>query len=301
LARRPLIVSSANARLKAVRRLARRGAHGLCLAEGARSVQAAVASGAAVEELYVAPDLLVGSRDADLVVAAERSGAHVLELGAAAFASLTERRPDGLLAVVRRPSTALGAFVPSGEPLVAVAVAVERPGNLGAIARTACAAGVDALLVADPRTDVFHRDAIRGSVGAVFRLPCVTAKTEQALAWLRAREIRIVATTPAAPTAYWKPSYEGAVAVVLGSERHGLPRAWLEAADERVAVPAHGPVDSLNVAVAAGVVLCEAARARATAAGRSARRQAPPAGARGTPSRTGGPAPRARAHPRASG
>lgn len=300
MARRPLIVSSANVRLKAVRRLARRGTRELCLVEGARPVRAALAAGAAVEELYVAPDLLAG-RDGDLVAAAEQSGADVVELGAAAFASLTERRPDGLLAVVWRPPTALDGFEPPREPFVAVAVAVERPGNLGAIARTACAAGADALLVADARTDVFHRDAIRGSVGAVFRLRCATATTEQALSWLQEHRIRVVATTPAASTAYWAASYTGAVAVALGCERHGLPRAWLDAAAERVAVPTHGPVDSLNVAVAAGVVLCEGARARASAAGRSARRQAPPGTARAAPSRTGGPARRGEPRPRASG
>jgi tRNA G18 (ribose-2'-O)-methylase SpoU len=99
-------------------------------------------------------------------------------------------------------------------------------------------------------------------VGAVFRLRCATASTERVLAWLRGGEVRIVATTPGATTPYWAPSYGDAVAVVLGSERHGLPRTWLECADDSIAVPAHGPVDSLNVAVAAGVVLCEAARAR---------------------------------------
>ena len=264
MARRSLIVSSANVRLKAVRRLARRGAPGLCLAEGARSVRAALAAGATVHELYVAPDLLAGSRDVELVVAAERCGAAVLELGVEAFSTLTERRPDGLLAVVRRPSTAIDALDPPREALVAVAVSIERPGNLGAIARTACAAGVDAFLVADPRTDVFHRDAIRGSVGAVFRLACAAVPTRQALAWLRERELRIVATNPSAPEPYWATSYAGGVAVAFGGERHGLPKAWLDEADECVAVPSHGPVDSLNVAVAAGVVLCEAARVRAS-------------------------------------
>jgi RNA methyltransferase, TrmH family len=215
-----------------------------------------------VEQVYLAPDLVAGGRDADLVAAATRLRTDVVELSPEAFASLTERRPDGLLAVVRRPSTTLAAFEPPMEPFLAVAVAIERPGNLGAIARTACAAGADALIVADPRTDVFHRDAIRGSVGAVFRLPCLTASSEQALAWLRSHKIRLVATTPAGNAPYWAPSYEGAVAVALGSERHGLPHVWLDAADERIAVPAHGPVDSLNVAVAAGVVLCEAARRR---------------------------------------
>jgi RNA methyltransferase, TrmH family len=262
LARRPVIVSSANVRLKAVRRLARRGARDLCLAEGARAVRAAFAAGAAVQELYVAPDLLAGGRDADLLDAADRCGADVVELGAEAFASLTAKRPDGLLAVVRRPSTEMGARALPPEPFVAVAVAIERPGNLGAIARTACAAGVDALLVADPRTDLFHQESVRGSVGAVFGVPCITASTDEALAWLRDRDIRIVATTPEAATPYWAPSYAGAVAVALGSERQGLPTAWLKAASQRVSIPVRGLVDSLNVAVAAGVVLCEAARAR---------------------------------------
>jgi TrmH family RNA methyltransferase len=254
-------VSSANVRLKAVRRLARKGARGLCLAEGGRAVRAAIAAGAGVLELYVSPDLLAGG-DSDLVEAAERCGTAVVEVGAAAFASLTESRPDGLLAVVRRPSTKLETLELPPQPFLAIAVAIERPGNLGAIARTACAAGVDALLVADPRTDLFHREAIRGSVGAVFSLPCASAPTEDVLAWLRERSIPNVATTPAAATPYWALPYSGAVAVALGGERHGLPPVWLEAAADRVAVPARGPVDSLNVAVAAGVVLCEAARAR---------------------------------------
>jgi TrmH family RNA methyltransferase len=255
-------VSSANVRLKAVRRLARRGSRDVCLAEGGRALRAAVDAGAAVLELYVSPELLAESCDADLVDAAEQGGATVVELGAAAFASLTERRPDGLLAVIRRPPTALETLELPPDPFLAVAVAIERPGNLGAIARTACAAGVDALLVADPRTDVFHRDAIRGSVGTVFRLPCACAASADVLAWLCGHEIPIVATTPAAATPYWALPYAGAVAVALGGERHGLPDVWLEAAADHVAVPAHGPVDSLNVAVAAGVVLCEAARAR---------------------------------------
>lgn len=262
MARPPLIVSSANVRLKAVRRLARRGSAELCLAQGARAVRAAFAAGAGVRELYVAPDLLAGGRDSDVVAAAERSGAAVVEVGVAAFASLTHGRPDGLLAVVQRPPTDLEALEMGDEPLVVLAVGIERPGNLGAIARTACAAGADALVVADPRTDVFHRETIRGSVGAVFRLRCAAAPTRPVLAWLRARRIRIVATTPVAATPYWGAAYRGAVAIALGCERHGLSSVWLDAAEEHVSIPAYGPVDSLNVAVAAGVVLCETARAR---------------------------------------
>lgn len=265
MARRPLIVSSTNPRLKAVRRLARRGSPSLCLAEGARSVRAALAADADVRELYVAPELVAGGNDGDLVAVAEASGVDVLELGTDAFASLTDRRPDGLLAVVARPRTRLDVLELPPEPLIVVAVAIERPGNLGAIARTACAAGADAFVVADPRTDVFHRDAIRGSVGAVFRLRCAVAPSEQVLPWLRTRAIRVVATTPAATTPYWADSYTGGVAIALGGERHGLSETWLDAASAQIAIPPHGPVDSLNVAVAAGVVLCEAARARGSA------------------------------------
>ncbi|HVS84833.1 MAG TPA: RNA methyltransferase [Gaiellaceae bacterium] len=242
-----------------MRRLARRGSPELCLAEGERAVRAAVGGGATIRELYVAPELVTRS---ELVEAAERRGADVVEIPAAVFSTLAGGRPDGLLAVVERPRTPLAALAPGAEPLVAVAVAIERPGNLGTIVRTACAVGAHALVVADPRTDLFHRDVVRGSVGAVFRLPCATASTSEALAWLRELGIRVVATAPSAPTPYWGVEYTGAVAVVLGGERHGLPAAWLDAADERVAIPMPGPVDSLNVAVAAGVVLCAAASSR---------------------------------------
>src|SRR5262249_34295155 len=134
LARRPLIVSSTNVRLKAVRRRARGGWRELCIADGARSVRAACAGDGAVLELYVAPELLGGGRDTDVLAAAARGGAEIVEVGAQAFASLIERRPDGLLAVVRRPRTSLDALDVPCEPFVAVAVAVERPGNFGAIA-----------------------------------------------------------------------------------------------------------------------------------------------------------------------
>ncbi len=224
-------------------------------------MRAACAGGAVIRELYVAPGLLAG-RDGDVVAAAERGGAFVVELGAAAFSSLTGAQPDGLLAVVERPALGLAALELPADPFVVVAVGIERPGNLGTIARTASAAGADRLIVADPRADLFHRDTIRGSVGAVFHVGCAAAPSAHVLDWLRAREIRIVATSPAAGRRYWEASYRGAVAVVLGCERHGLPASWLDAADDCVSIPAHGHVDSLNVAVAAGVVLCEAARAR---------------------------------------
>jgi TrmH family RNA methyltransferase len=263
LTRRHHIASPANPRLKAVRRLARGRSRELVLADGFRALDCALAGGALVREVYLAPELSLGSGEEQLVAAAEERGACVVEVDAAAFRTVAAGvRPDGVLAVVDRPRRDLERLPLPSEPLVVVAVGIERPGNLGTIVRTACAAGADALVVADPCVDAFHREVVRGSVGTVFRLPVLTARGERAVASLRDRRLRIVATSPGAVRPYWQAGYAGGVAIVLGCERHGLPRTWLAAADEVVSIPLPGPADSLNVAVAAGVVLCEAARQR---------------------------------------
>jgi TrmH family RNA methyltransferase len=222
-----------------------------------------------VRELYTAPDLYLGEHEADLVRVAEREGATVLELGAAAFRSIAGRpRPDGLLALVEPPSTALGALGAVREPLLLVAEGIERPGNLGTIARTACGARVDGLVVCDGRTSVFHPDTVQGSVGALFRVPLAEATSAEARAWLRASGVRTIVATPEAERPLWEADYRGAVAIVVGSERHGVSEPWLDGS-EHVAIPMSAGVDSLNVAVAAGIVLFEAARQRSprTAAG----------------------------------
>jgi TrmH family RNA methyltransferase len=261
--RRSTITSTFNGRLKAVRRLARRPAPDLVLAEGQRALRSALDAGLRVREVYAAPDLFLDQDDADLVLRAELAGGHVVELGADAFRSASANvRPDGLLALVDRPPTALARLKVERSPLVVVAEAIERGGNLGTIARTACAAGADALVVANGRTDVFHRDVVRGSVGTVFQLPVAAATSERAVAWLREHEVRIVVATPEGERPYWAADYCGAVAVVLGNERGGVGETWLRAADETAAIPMSPPADSLNVGVAAGVVLFEAARQR---------------------------------------
>ena len=257
MTRRIQITSRSNERLKGVRRLARRRAPDRFVIEGYRQLRSALDANARVREVYAAPALFLGNDDGALVARAERLGAVAHELSRSAFLSLSGRvRADGLLAVVERPSTELadvGAFV-------AVAQGIERPGNLGALVRTACAAGVETLIVADGRTDLFHPDAVRGSVGTIFRVQLVQASTAEALAGLT--EHRILVATPDAAVPYWAAGYEGPTAIVLGGERHGVGAAWFEAADATVSIPMAPAADSLNVAVAAGVVLLEAARQR---------------------------------------
>jgi TrmH family RNA methyltransferase len=263
MTRRTLITSSANDRLKAVRRLARKRSASSFLLEGHRQLRRALEADAQIDEVYVAPELFLGAIDCELVALAERRGAAVVELGASAFRSISSAtRPDGLLAVARRWPTTLSSVVLDGCPLLLVAEGIERPGNLGTLVRSACSSGATGLLACDGRTDVFHPDAVRGSVGTLFHLPVAECTGSDAVPWLRAHGVRIVVATPDAPRRCWDAGLRGPVAVVVGSERHGVSRRWRDAADELVSIPMPGSSDSLNVAVAAGIVLFEAVRQR---------------------------------------
>ena len=263
MTRRTTITSSANDRLKAVRRLARRRDRDVFLVEGHRQLRRALEAGAPIRQVVAAPELFLGEADAELVTLAERCGARVLEVGAAPFRSIaTTARPDGLIAVVARWTTAPSTIPDSPSPLVLVAQGIERPGNLGAIVRAACSSGATALVACDLRTDVFHPDAVRGSVGTLFHVPIAECASEDALLWLRERDIAIVVATPDGERPVWDADLRQPLALVVGSERHGVSALWREEADATVSIPMPGPSDSLNVAVAAGVVLFEAVRQR---------------------------------------
>lgn len=267
MTRRSIITSSANDRLKAVRRLARRRDRGAFVVEGHRQLRRALEGHAALHAVYAAPDLFLGAGDAELVRLAERRGADVVELGAAAFRSISSgARPDGLLAVAARWPTPLRSIPVDPSPLLLVAQGIERPGNLGTIVRTACAAGATGLVCCDPQTDVFHPRTVSASVGGVFRLPLAVAAAAETVAWLRAHRIRIVVASPVGSLPPWGADLAGPVAVVFGCEKRGVTSTWLDAADDVVGIPMPGEaMDSLNVAVAAGVVLFEAARQRLAA------------------------------------
>jgi len=263
---RPLITSSSNPRLKAVRRLRRaprRNGDGVFLVEGHRQLAAALEAGVCVRELFVAPDLFLGDADVELARLAELRGADVVELSREAFASIAgNARPDGIIGVVERWSVSLDSLRLGPNPLLLVAEGVERPGNLGTIVRAACAAGADGLIACGGGTDAFHPDVVRGSVGTLFKLPLARCDCSDAIAWLRKRDIRIAVATPDAALPHWEIDYACATAIVVGNERYGVGNAWVDTADELVQIPMPGPADSLNVAVAAGVVLFEAARQR---------------------------------------
>lgn len=270
---RPVITSTANPQVKAMVKLGKRSerdATGLFVVEGVREAGRAIAAGIAVDTLVVAPDL-VPRGGADVVRAARSTGARVLEVSEPVFTRVSARTgPDGVLLVAHQPSTDLAALAVGTDALVLVAAGIEKPGNLGAMLRSAAAAGADALVLADPVTDVFNPNAVRASMGALFTVPIGVGSTAEVVAWARDAGLRLVVTTPAASTPHWDAPLAGPAAVVIGSEADGADDAWFAAADDLVTVPMPGSdgVDSLNASSTAAVVLFEAVRQRT--AGRAA-------------------------------
>lgn len=260
------IVSPSNPRIKAAVRLRERRERdrtGLTLVDGARELRRALDAGVAVEEAFV-HEPLVRSDDAREVVERLRSEeADVVEVSDTAFGKLAfGDRSDGVIAVVRRPATDLKRIALPADPLVAVLEGVEKPGNVGAVLRSVDGAGADALVVADPRTDVFNPNAIRASLGTIFAVPIGAGTAADVRAWLQALKLRVVAARPDGTAAPWNVDLTGPLAIVLGSEAEGLGERWLDGEVTPVRIPMHGLADSLNVSVAAAVMLYEARRQR---------------------------------------
>jgi TrmH family RNA methyltransferase len=260
------ITSMQNPRLKRLVRLRERRARDeekAFLVEGYREVRRALERKVALDELYFSRDWFLGENEAALLSAAEAAGARLFELSKEAFAKVAYReRPDGILAVAPQWRRGLAGLSLPAEPFVLVVEAIEKPGNLGTILRSADAAGCHAVIVCDPVTDLFNPNVVRASTGVLFSVPCVVEEGPAVLSWLRARGIRIVATSPAAGKLYTDCDLTGPLAVIMGSEQYGLSEFWLSNADLPVRIPMAGQADSLNVAMAALITLFEAVRQR---------------------------------------
>jgi TrmH family RNA methyltransferase len=179
------------------------------------------------------------------------------------FEKLSYRdRPDGLLAIAPQLRRALGDLDLGAAPLLVVAEAIEKPGNLGTILRSADAAGVDAVIVCDRCTDVNNPNVVRASIGTLFSVPVAEATSAEAFEALRARGIQIVAATPHAERLYSDVDMTRGTAIVVGAEQYGLSDTWMRQADAAVQIPMLGQADSLNVAAATTILLYEAARQR---------------------------------------
>jgi TrmH family RNA methyltransferase len=240
--------------------------------EGAREVSRALAAGHTPVAAYICPELATGdelqSALHDLEQLERAGRTRVYSVTSDVYAKLAVREASGgVLLVIPYLQTSLDALPLPAEPLLAVVENAEKPGNLGAILRTADAAGVDGLIACHSPgqaagTDVHNPNTVRASLGTIFSVPLAEAGSEQAIAWLRARGVRIAAATPEGAMLYTDCDLRGPLAIVLGSEAHGLTHSWLEAANMRMFIPMHGQADSLNLAASAAVLLYEAVRQR---------------------------------------
>ena len=176
-------------------------------------------------------------------------------------------RAEGILGVAETPTHSLAQLKLPAGPLIAVLEGIEKPGNLGAMLRSADAAGVSAVILADPLTDLYNPNVLRASLGTVFRVPVAEASSAETLAWLQSRGVSIFAAMPSATGLLWEQDFTGATALVLGAEAPGLSQVWLDANINAVALPMLGAADSLNVSAAAAVLFYEALRQRQTQAG----------------------------------
>ncbi len=238
---------------------------GVFLVEGYREIRRALEKQVTLNELYYAPDWFLGENEPALIEQAAASGARLFELTKEAFAKVAYReRPDGLLAVAPQWKRSLADLEPRlpKEPFLLVVEAIEKPGNLGTILRSADAAGCDAVIVCDPVTDIFNPNVVRASTGVLFSVPLVVDESTRVLAWLRERGVRTVATTPSAEKLYTDTDLRGPLAVIMGSEQYGLSEFWLKNSDQPIRIPMAGQADSLNVAMATIITLFEAVRQR---------------------------------------
>jgi RNA methyltransferase, TrmH family len=260
------ITSPANPRLKAALRLRgrrERERQGLTLIDGVRETSRALAGGAVLREAFTTPAYCEDAECHAVLEALRGAGVTVTELGRDAFARLAYGdRLDGIIALAETPLRPLASLELPAEPLIAIIEGVEKPGNLGAILRTADGAGVDAVIVAETSTDLFNPNVIRASLGTIFSVPVCVAATGEVLPWLSERGISIIAARVDGSVEYSAVDYCGAVAIALGSEARGLSDAWAELALAAVRVPMDGVADSLNVSVTAGVLFYEARRQR---------------------------------------
>jgi RNA methyltransferase, TrmH family len=268
------IRSPQNERVKRIVRLQRDAAarreFGLTVVEGSREVVRALENGWVPTEIYVALEQTTEDARA-LALDAEQRGISVFRCSSEAFGKLSYREnPDGLLAVGPSVGRTLDDLVLPPNPFLLVAENVEKPGNLGALLRTADGAGVHAVIACDPATDLGNPNLIRSSVGTVFYLPVAQATSEDAARWLNAQHIRVVTTEPAAEMVHTDADLTGPLAIVVGAEDAGVSSVWQRAADVRVRIPMLGRNDSLNVSVAAAVLLYEVVRQRRSNVGNAA-------------------------------
>ena len=229
--------------------------------DGVREISRAIEAGVQPLEAFVCQALLDGRDAIKLVENISSQGCQISEVTAPVFEKLAfGDRAEGIVAVISIPQAGLSDLQLPQKPVIGIIEGVEKPGNLGAILRSADAAGVGALVVADGRTDLFNPAVIRASLGTIFTVPTCTATSSETLAWLNSEKIPILAARPDGTVLHTETDMTRGAAIVLGSEADGLSDTWLGDDIQPIRLPMHGAADSLNVSATAAVLFYEALR-----------------------------------------
>lgn len=229
--------------------------------EGRKEVEMALAAGNEFNSVYY----IDGLADHDLLqlIRKKYPRIDIVELSTELFGKISYRETTGgLIAVVATKALKLSDLKLSDKPLILVLEAVEKPGNLGAILRTADAAAVDAVICCNIPSDIYNPNAVRSSLGTVFTVPLVVASNEETMAWLRLNKISTYCTNLHKAKDYHLQDYRGPSAIVLGTEATGVSNEWADFAGQNVKIPMLGKIDSMNVSVATAIMVYEAKRQR---------------------------------------
>lgn len=258
------ITSVQNARIKNVIKLQKpseRRRQGLFVIEGFREIQLAGDNGYCFSEMYFCSEIADAQSMQSILQQQEKC--KCIEVSMAVYEKMAVREnKDGIIVIAKTKQHHLSQIQLSDNPLIMVLEAVEKPGNLGAVLRTADAAAIDAVIICEPNTDFYNANVIRNSLGCVFTNQTAAAATAEVIAWLKKNNITIFASILQTDNFYHEVNFKQPSALVMGTEATGLSEEWRQAADYCIKIPMLGKIDSLNVSNAAAVLLFEALRQR---------------------------------------
>jgi len=234
--------------------------YGQFIIEGKREIELAIKGNYRVVTLFINPEIV----SSDQLAIISKAASEIIEISDTIFKKLTYRSTtEGVLAIVKAKDKALNDLkFKNKNPLVLIAEAPEKPGNIGALLRTADAANLDAVIIANPKTDFYNPNIIRSSVGCVFTIPIATGTTSEIISFLKENNIAIYSSSLLAAKPYYECNFKLGSAIIVGTEATGLSKEWLNVSDYNIIIPMQGEIDSMNVSVAAGIIIFEAKRQR---------------------------------------
>lgn len=264
------ITSSKNEKIKKIIKLKdknKREKYSSFLIEGYREISRAVQSNVQIESLFICPSLFLKDNEPVLIEKIKNDKIPIFDCLEDIFRKISYRdRPDGLIAIAKQFNCDIDNLKTiiknKKNPFLIVLEGIEKPGNLGTILRTADAAGVDAVIVADPMTDIFNPNVVRASIGTLFTVPIFVCESTKILTFLKENNIEIIATSPNSKIIYTHVNLNKSIAIAFGTEQLGLSKIWMENSNTLVRIPMVGNVDSLNVASATTILLYETVRQR---------------------------------------